>query len=386
MAFRPRFNDSGTSRTDPLIYYTEGQSTTGNPYVTSASDEGNCTWYAWGRFWECGEPPTRPTNKLGYLNGMYINAEDWYGLSDGYERGSTPKLGAVICYRDGVYSGDGHVAVVEQINSDGTIIISESGYEAYRWRLRVADPNNEYPYSNSQDQYIFQGFIYNPYVNVINASPYVVASMCGNWWGESQVNPAIWESLIPKTWDYIYGTDGPNMGGYGLGQWTNVGSSTDRLWNLHTWVTNNGYQDGDGDGQLAYLPVENHWNNYPSPRLGYNTLTEFIESDSTSLSDLTYDFLICWEGIGSSDFNRRYGYAQQCYDYILQHQNDDPSQYQWINGNRYLSESETLNNVMVIWFWFSSGEPVPPLPIIKTSFIKYINKRKFMKRRGLTWR
>ena len=387
MAFTPRLNDNGLNQSNPLIYYTEGQSVNGNPYVTSASNEGNCTWYAWGRFWECGEPPTRPTNKLGYSNGYYIDAEDWYGLNDGYSRGQTPKLGAVICYADGAYSGLGHVAIVEEIYQDGTILLSESGWNGYRWRLRTADPNNQYPYSNTQDRYIFQGFIYNPYVNVITASPYVVSAICGNWWGESNVNPAVWENLTVRNWTDM-------LCGFGLGQWTNTGSGDGmRLYNLHDWVTSNGYQDGEGEGQLNYFLQEKWWGGVPqgqsqSPRLGLNNLDEFIQSTSTNLDDLVYDFLAMWEGIAPNDYERRKGFARQCYQYILDHQNDDPSQYQWISGNRFLSESETLNNVMIIWFWFSNNEPVPPIPpIVKKNILYlYCNKRKFMRKRGLIWR
>ncbi len=379
MAFRPRLTRDGIAN-NPYYY-------ANNPFEQSGYGLPNCTAYAWGRFWEEGEPPTRPNLSTG-------NAQDWYGnTADGYDRGSTPRVGAILCLSGGGGEGVGHVCIVEQINADGSIVTSNSAYtrnpdlmDSYYFYLETRQPPNYDP----SGTYGFQGFIYNPYVNVTTASPYVVAAMCGNWWGESQVNPGIWESMVVKTWDYIYGTDGSNMGGYGLGQWTNTqdpyGNVSWRLRNLHDWVTSNGYQDGDGDGQLAYLPVENHWGNYPSPRLGYSSLTEFLESTSTSLSDLTYDFLYCWEGIGDSDFSRRYDFAQRCYLYILAHQNDDPSQYQWISKNEFLSEAETYNNVMVIWFWFSSGEPVPPTPIIKTSFIKYINKRKFMKRRGLIWR
>ena len=56
--------------------------------------------------------------------------------NDGYKRGSTPKLGAIACWSLGVVGigndGAGHVAVVEQINSDGSIIVSESNYGGTR--------------------------------------------------------------------------------------------------------------------------------------------------------------------------------------------------------------------------------------------------------------
>lgn len=127
---------------------------------------GNCTWYAWGRFWEISGA-TSSTEKRPTLNTG--NAEDWYPYTaDGYERGSTPRLGAILCMRDGAYSGWGHVAIVEEIEEDGSIWTSESGLESqstglggfyFRYVKRRA---SDYVY-DPDDQYIFQGFIYNPY-------------------------------------------------------------------------------------------------------------------------------------------------------------------------------------------------------------------------------
>lgn len=189
------------------------------------------------------------------------------------------------------------------------------------------------------------------------SSSYVIAAMCGNFAVESVLNPMVWESLIEKYWDYQYGTDGENMGGYGLGQWTNVGTTHGRLWNLHNWVTSNGYEDGDGYGQLAYIPVENYWTNQDDKRGRYTTLSEFLESDSTNLSDLTYDWLRCWEGIGTDTFETRYSYATAFLTHIERHKNDDPSTYTWISGNRFLSYYEMLNNVMCVYFYLGGETP-----------------------------
>lgn len=109
---------------------------------------GQCTGYAWGRFMEIlGSSPKLST----------ANAGMWYSYtSDGYERGSTPKLGAVLCM--GKPGAAGHVAIVEKINSDGSIVTSESGYSSSKrfWTSTRRPPN----YCNSP--YYFQGFIYNP--------------------------------------------------------------------------------------------------------------------------------------------------------------------------------------------------------------------------------
>lgn len=111
----------------------------------------NCVGYAWGRWRELlGKTPKLSRG----------NAENWYGYSDGYKRGSTPKVGAVICWRKGkagvASDGAGHVAIVEEIKKDGTIITSNSGYGGSRFYLKTLKP----PYSLKG--YTLQGFIYLP--------------------------------------------------------------------------------------------------------------------------------------------------------------------------------------------------------------------------------
>ena len=113
----------------------------------------NCVGYAWGRWREIlGKMP----------NLSRANAENWYGYkADGYKRGQEPKLGAVICWRKGkagvASDGAGHIAIVEQIKEDGTIITSNSDYSGRRFYLREFKP----PYKLGSS-YTFQGFIYLP--------------------------------------------------------------------------------------------------------------------------------------------------------------------------------------------------------------------------------
>ena len=143
--YAPRLTDSGILN-NPLWY-------SNNPFYQSGNGLPNCTCYAWGRFWEIanGDPDKRPTLSLG-------NGEDWFGYTaDGYERGNTPALGAVLCLANGPYSGLGHVCVVEQINPDGSIITSNSAYNGAYFYLETRGPGD---YGGVYD---FQGFIYNPY-------------------------------------------------------------------------------------------------------------------------------------------------------------------------------------------------------------------------------
>lgn len=185
------------------------------------------------------------------------------------------------------------------------------------------------------------------------SSIYVVSAMCGCWWVESRCNPQIWESLVPCEWDYEY--EYTNKGGYGLGQWTNVGTQHGRLYNLHTWVTNNGYADGDGNGQLEFLKHEQYWTNTDRSRLGLNSLDEFLASDSTNINDLVWDFLACWEGVAGNKYTTRCEKAALVYNYISEHQGETPS---WINaGNHYVSDATWLNNSLVIYNYLGGYVP-----------------------------
>ncbi|MBD5128430.1 MAG: CHAP domain-containing protein [Ruminococcaceae bacterium] len=114
----------------------------------------NCVGYAWGRFYEIiGEKPKLSKN----------NAEMWYGnTADGYKRSQIPALGAVICWSKGVVGneadGAGHVAIVEQILSNGDIVTSNSAYGGSRFYTTTVKKSDGYNFG----AYKFQGFILPP--------------------------------------------------------------------------------------------------------------------------------------------------------------------------------------------------------------------------------
>ena len=122
--------------------------------ITGDSVLPNCVGYAWGRVYELlGKRPTLSRN----------NAENWYGYTaDGYERSQTPKLGSVLCWRKGQAGngsdGAGHVAVVEAIYSDGTVLCSNSAYKGQRFYMKRINPKT-WP----GGAYIFQGYTHPDY-------------------------------------------------------------------------------------------------------------------------------------------------------------------------------------------------------------------------------
>lgn len=204
-------------------------------------------------------------------------------------------------------------------------------------------------------------------------SLYVIAAMCGNFFQESGVNPGIFESLTPVSWDAMWHN---NTGGYGLGQWTNTSSDSMRLLNLHNWVTSNGYADGDGYGQLAFLIHENVWMpNNVSPS-AYSTLEEFLTSDSTNIAELTKEYLYHWEGINNGTLPQRQQFAQRAYAYITEHYGDE-SINTWTSVNAYITETQALNNCVLIARYLSSGY----IPEYIGAFKIWMAKRHWIQRR-----
>lgn len=167
--FQPRFSAPNHEATSDEVIYWRGDSYQGyNPFDDLSGHQyekytgdtlPNCTAYAWGRFYEI--LGTRPALSTG-------NAEQWYlNTADGYKRGQTPVLGAICCWQKGATTnvdgtdGAGHVAIVEKINTDGSIVTSESGWNSssYWWTTTRTNDNGNW---GASEGYIFQGFIYCP--------------------------------------------------------------------------------------------------------------------------------------------------------------------------------------------------------------------------------
>lgn len=136
----------------------------GSPQPWPGSVLANCTGYVHGRWIEIAG---HTADDFGISNG---NANTYWSYGDGYTRSSTPAAGAIVCY-----GGEfGHVAIVERVNADGSILVSQSNYGGTVFETLTLRPP-----SYAQYGVTFQGFILNPYVivepdytvNVVNGSP-----------------------------------------------------------------------------------------------------------------------------------------------------------------------------------------------------------------------
>lgn len=121
----------------------------------------NCVGYAVGRFHEIAGRSQFDLIDAVNAENIYANAQ-----KHGMKTGDTPQLGALIVWKKGATlsgsDGAGHVAVVEQINPDGSIMTSESGYGSKNpfWttvRTKGADGN-----WGEAAGYKFIGFVYQP--------------------------------------------------------------------------------------------------------------------------------------------------------------------------------------------------------------------------------
>jgi N-acetylmuramoyl-L-alanine amidase len=83
---------------------------------------GYCTWYAFNRRAELGHP----------IGSNWGNAVSWgsYARAAGFVVDKNPSAGAVF-QTGGGYSGLGHVGVVERVNDDGSIYVSEMNYAGW---------------------------------------------------------------------------------------------------------------------------------------------------------------------------------------------------------------------------------------------------------------
>lgn len=120
----------------------------------------NCTRYCYGRWWSLLGYQPQGLQNLG-------DAETWYQNCTAYQKGQTPKVGAVICFADGPYSGRGHVAIVEHVFTDGSVLFSNSALKGAMFYLRCGTISSNYHtaahgYLAYESGYLFQGFIYLP--------------------------------------------------------------------------------------------------------------------------------------------------------------------------------------------------------------------------------
>lgn len=158
MAFTERLTmpESGDPAYTRTAYGGYNRQIDGSPQPWTGSVLANCTGYVHGRWIEIAG---HTADDFGISNG---NANTYWSYVDRYTRSQTPAVGAIVCY-NGQY---GHVAIVERVNPDGSILVSQSNYGGTAFETLTLRPP-----SYAQYGVTFQGFILNPYADKPQPQP-----------------------------------------------------------------------------------------------------------------------------------------------------------------------------------------------------------------------
>ena len=138
----------------------------GRPTITGANVLANCVGFANGRFNEIINDPELKGIVKPFKYQLTTNAENFIesAKAQGLKISSTPIQGGIMVWKKGATlkgsDGAGHVAVVEEVYDDGTILTSESGYNAYAFRTAKRDNTNGR--WSQPSGYTFRGCIVNP--------------------------------------------------------------------------------------------------------------------------------------------------------------------------------------------------------------------------------
>ena len=158
--FCPRFSKDGMK--DNKYWYDKAWNAGFNDGASGDSALPNCVTYASGRFSE--ENGENLRNIMKDYTG-FSNANKWYSDTR-MDKGSTPKLGAIACFGGTL----GHVAIVEAINDDRTITVSQSNYQTKKdynssnyFQVKTYE-KFEVGKVASGVGLVFQGYIYPPNV------------------------------------------------------------------------------------------------------------------------------------------------------------------------------------------------------------------------------
>lgn len=175
-------------------------------------------------------------------------------------------------------------------------------------------------------------FRYGAGASGYGSSVYVIAALAGNAWRESHINPTLQQV---------------GGGAFGIFQWD--GGRRDALL---SWLSDNGYASTDPNGQMQYLIVEGDWQGSYG---GISSLDDFMQSDSTDIAMLTTAFCTCWERPGVPALDERIQFANKALDYIQDNANNSNINTWITEPMYYLSESQALNNAVMMYRFYSAG-------------------------------
>ena len=153
-------------------------------YNRNAANLGQCVWYARSRAQEIlyysNMPEELKTVAINSIKNTLGNGEAWYRNPDGsiFSKSTDvtkPRAGAIVSWSGGVTGCGsvrcGHVAIIESVNPDGTVTISEGWKTPGMWDSKSWSTVNyrkftvgldyvQYHTNNSGEPYYFNGYVY----------------------------------------------------------------------------------------------------------------------------------------------------------------------------------------------------------------------------------
>lgn len=158
----------------------------GKPTQKGANVLDNCVGFCNGRFAESQNDPDLKEIYKAFKYQLVCDAEDFIESAkrQGLKISKTPVEGGIMVWQKGStlspHDGAGHVAFVEAVYDDGTILTSESGWLSWAFKLVRRDNKNGRWGQNSA--YKFRGCIINPSITnpkVVPVPPLTVDGIGG---------------------------------------------------------------------------------------------------------------------------------------------------------------------------------------------------------------
>lgn len=126
-----------------------------------------------------------------------------------------------------------------------------------------------------------------------------ISGLLGNMQRESTINPGLWQSL----------KEGNYSGGYGLVQWTPATKYTN-------WAKANGYDIGDGTGQLYWIDQLSESTGEWIKTSAYNLTWSQFKISTETPEYLASAYLKNFERAGVEEEEARRQYARSWYDFL----------------------------------------------------------------------
>lgn len=142
----------------------------GSPTIKGANVLCNCVGFANGRFNQIINDPDLTGINKAFRYQLVCNAENFIESAkrQGLKISSVPVQGGIMVWQKGKTlgggDGAGHVAVVEEVYNDGTILTSESGWAS--WAFKTVRRSNSNGRWGQASAYKFRGCIINPSVTL----------------------------------------------------------------------------------------------------------------------------------------------------------------------------------------------------------------------------